>query len=154
MLSVQSHDYFMKKALHEAEEAYQKGEIPVGAVVVSDGKITARAHNQVERLQDATAHAEMLAITSAQNHLGSKYLEDCSLYVTLEPCTMCAGALFWSQVGEVIIAAREETRGCSRLQPSVLHPKTSVTYGILENEASALISTFFSEMRAKQKRKQ
>ncbi|MFZ9045360.1 MAG: nucleoside deaminase [Cyclobacteriaceae bacterium] len=154
MLSVQSHDYFMKKALHEAEEAYQKGEIPVGAVVVSDGKIIARAHNQVERLQDATAHAEMLAITSAQNHLGSKYLEDCSLYVTLEPCTMCAGALFWSQVGEVIIAARDETRGFSRLQPSVLHPKTNVVHGILENEASTLISAFFSEVRAKQKRKQ
>ena len=154
MLSIQSHDHYMKMALHQAEEAYQKGEVPVGAVVVSNGKIIAKAHNQVEMLQDATAHAEMLAITSAQNHLGSKYLEDCLLYVTLEPCTMCAGALYWSQVSEIIIAARDETRGFSRLQPFVLHPKTSVTYGIQENEASALISTFFSEMRAKQKRKQ
>jgi tRNA(adenine34) deaminase len=154
MLSVQSHDHFMKMAIHQAEIAFEQGEIPVGAVVVCDGKIIAKAYNQVEMLQDATAHAEMLAITAAQNHLGSKYLEDCTLYVTLEPCTMCAGALFWSQINEVIIAARDAQRGFSRLEPPVLHPKTKINFGIMQAEASSLISNFFAEMRAKQKRKQ
>lgn len=143
----------MKMALLQAEQAFKQGEIPVGAVVISQGKIIAKAHNQVEMLQDATAHAEMLAITAAQNYLGSKYLENCTLYVTLEPCTMCGGALFWSQIDQVIIAARDEQRGFNRLDPPVLHPKTQVQYGVMELEASKMISTFFAEVRARQKRK-
>jgi tRNA(adenine34) deaminase len=153
MLSVQSHDHFMKQALQQAELAYEAGEIPVGAVIVCKNKIIAKAYNQVELLQDVTAHAEMLAITAAQNHLGAKYLEACTLYVTLEPCTMCAGALFWSQIGKLVIGARDETRGFSRLDPSVMHPKTSVQFGVMEAEASKLMSNFFSEMRTRQKRK-
>ena len=128
MLSPFNDEYWMRQALIQAQTGFEDGEIPVGAVVVSQNKVIAKAHNQVERLQDVTAHAEMLAITSAQNHLGSKYLNDCKLYVTLEPCVMCAGALYWSQIGEVVIGARDPKRGFDRLDEPVLHPKTVIRW--------------------------
>ncbi len=138
--------YFMKKALQEAEEAYEKGEIPVGAVIVVDNRIIARAHNLTEMLNDVTAHAEMQAITSAANFLGGKYLNNCTLYVTLEPCQMCAGALYWSQIGEIVYGARDEERGCINLKTK-LHPKTKMVGGVLETEASQLMKRFFIEKR-------
>ena len=154
MLSIHSDEHFMKLAVQQAQLAYEAGEIPVGAVVVSQQKVIAKAYNQVELLRDVTAHAEMLALTAAQNHLGAKYLEDCTLYVTLEPCTMCGGALFWSQIGKVVVAARDEKRGFSRLNPAILHPKTEIVFGVMENEASQLVSDFFAAIRERQKRKQ
>ena len=138
--------YFMQKALHEAEEAYEKGEIPVGAVIVIEDKIIARAHNLTELLNDVTAHAEMQAITAAANYLGGKYLKNCTLYVTLEPCQMCAGALYWSQISKIVYAARDEDRGCINLKTK-LHPKTKIEGGILEEEASKLMKRFFVERR-------
>jgi tRNA(adenine34) deaminase len=153
MLHAQSHEHYMQMALMQAKMAYEINEIPVGAVVVCNHKVIAKAHNQVEMLQDVTAHAEMLAITAAQNHLGAKYLEDCSMYVTLEPCAMCGGALYWSQIGKIYIGAKDERRGFSRLQPGVLHPKTEVQFGIHEQECSELVSLFFSQIRDKQKRR-
>ncbi|APX99230.1 nucleoside deaminase [Lacinutrix venerupis] len=138
--------YFMQKALQEAEEAYAKGEIPVGAVIVIDDKIIARAHNLTELLNDVTAHAEMQAITAAANFLGGKYLQNCTLYVTLEPCQMCAGALYWSQISKIVYGARDEERGCINLQTK-LHPKTKLEGGILAEEASSLMKRFFIEKR-------
>ncbi|WP_336068052.1 nucleoside deaminase [Mesoflavibacter sp. CH_XMU1404-2] len=138
--------YFMKKALQEAQEAFDKGEIPVGAVIVIKDRIIARAHNLTERLNDVTAHAEMQAITAAANFLGGKYLKDCTLYVTLEPCQMCAGALYWSQTSRIVYAARDEQRGCINLNTK-LHPKTKIEGGILEEEASELLKRFFIEKR-------
>jgi tRNA(adenine34) deaminase len=138
--------YFMKKALQEAQEAFDKGEIPVGAVIVIKDRIIARAHNLTERLNDVTAHAEMQAITAAANFLGGKYLKDCTLYVTLEPCQMCAGALYWSQISRIVYAARDEQRGCINLNTK-LHPKTKIEGGILAEEASALMKRFFIEKR-------
>jgi len=138
--------YFMHKALQEAEEAYEKGEIPVGAVIVIDNKIIARAHNLTELLNDVTAHAEMQAITAAANFLGGKYLQNCTLYVTLEPCQMCAGALYWSQISKIVYAARDQDRGCINLKTK-LHPKTNIEGGILEEEASRLLKRFFIEKR-------
>ena len=120
---MEQHESYMRKALEEATRAAEEGEIPVGAVIVCQGKIIARAHNQTERLNDVTAHAEMLAVTMAANHLGGKYLNDCTLYVTLEPCTMCAGALAWAQLGKLVIGAPDPQRGYTRLAPSPLHPK-------------------------------
>jgi tRNA(adenine34) deaminase len=142
-----SDDYFMEMALRAAEEAADDGEIPVGAVVVCRNRIIAKAHNQTEQLNDVTAHAEMLAITSATNHLGGKYLTDCTLYVTLEPCVMCAGALFWSQIGRLVIGAPDAKRGYSRLTPSVLHPKTRLETGVLADESQALLAKFFERLR-------
>lgn len=136
----------MKKALQEAETAFEKGEIPVGAIVVIDDKIIARSHNLTELLNDVTAHAEMQAITSAANYLGGKYLQDCTLYVTLEPCQMCAGALYWSQITKIVYAAKDEQRGFVAMGTK-LHPKTKVISGILEAEASALMKRFFIERR-------
>ena len=136
--------YFMKKALQEAEAAFEKGEIPVGAIVVIKDRIIARSHNLTELLNDVTAHAEMQAITSAANFLGGKYLIDCTLYVTLEPCQMCAGALYWSQVSKVVYGASDAQRGFSAMGTK-LHPKTKVLGGILEEEASALMKRFFLE---------
>ena len=127
--------YFMKKALQEAEVAFEKGEIPVGAVIVIDNRVIARAHNLTELLNDVTAHAEMQAITAASNFLGGKYLHNCTLYVTLEPCQMCAGALYWSQISNVVYGAIDEKRGCSAMGTQ-LHPKTKIKGGILANEAS------------------
>lgn len=137
----------MKLALQQASLAFDQKEVPVGAVITSKGRVIAKSSNEVEKLNDVTAHAEMIAITSAQNYLGSKYLVDCKLYVTLEPCVMCAGALFWSQIGEVIIGARDEKRGFSRLSAPVLHPKTKVKWGVMEQESSDLMTSFFQQMR-------
>lgn len=138
--------YFMKRALQEAELAYEKGEIPVGAVIVIDNKIIARGHNLTETLTDVTAHAEMQAITAAANFLGGKYLQKCTLYVTLEPCQMCAGALYWSQISNIVYGARDEERGCIHLKTK-LHPKTIIKGGVLANEASQLLKRFFIERR-------
>jgi tRNA(adenine34) deaminase len=138
--------YFMKHALQEAEAAYKKGEVPVGAVVVVNNRIIARAHNLTETLTDVTAHAEILAITAASNFLGGKYLRDCTLYVTLEPCQMCAGALFWSQISKIVYGASDEQRGFLKLKTK-LHPKTKIKGGILEKEAAAMLRQFFIEKR-------
>ena len=151
MLTIHSDAHFMQQALLQADLADQQLEIPVGAVIVCENKIIARAHNQVEQLQDVTAHAEMLAITTAQNHLSSKYLDQCTMYLTLEPCTMCAGALFWSQMGALVIGARDLKRGFSLLKPVPLHPKTKVSFGMLEADCEAKIKDFFKKMRDKQK---
>ncbi|WP_324311016.1 nucleoside deaminase [Xanthomarina sp.] len=138
--------YFMKKALQEAEAAFEKGEIPVGAVIVVDNRIIARAHNLTELLTDVTAHAEMQAITAASNFLGGKYLHNCTLYVTLEPCQMCAGALYWSQITKIVYGARDEERGCIALKTK-LHPKTVMLGGVLAEEATELLKRFFIEKR-------
>lgn len=138
--------YFMKKALQEAEIAFENGEVPIGAVVVVQGRIIARAHNQTEKLNDVTAHAEMLAITAASNFLGGKYLYDCTLYVTLEPCQMCAGALYWSQIPKIVYGATDPQRGYSGTGGN-LHPKTKVTRGVLEQEANSLLKRFFIQRR-------
>ncbi|MEM9687134.1 MAG: nucleoside deaminase [Bacteroidota bacterium] len=139
--------YFMQKALREAEMAFEQGEVPVGAVVVVDNTIIARAHNLTETLNDVTAHAEMQAITAAAHYLGGKYLHQCSLYVTLEPCTMCAGALYWSQLSRLVYGADDEKRGY--LTKGVpLHPATTVTGGILAEESSSLLKRFFRERRS------
>ena len=139
-------EYFMKKALQEAELAFEKGEIPVGAVIVIDNKVIARTHNLTEMLNDVTAHAEMQAITSAANFIGGKYLKGCALYVTLEPCQMCAGALYWSQISKVVFGASDEQRGFQNLGTQ-LHPKTQVIKGILAQEASDLMVRFFASKR-------
>lgn len=136
----------MKKALQEAEIAFDKGEIPVGAIVVIDNKVIARSHNLTELLHDVTAHAEMQSITAAANFLGGKYLKDCTLYVTLEPCQMCAGALYWSQISKIVFGARDEQRGFLTLG-TTLHPKTQVIQGVLADEASQLMKRFFASKR-------
>jgi len=138
--------YFMKKALEEAQLAFDKGEVPVGAVVVTQDRIIGRAHNLTERLIDVTAHAEMQAITSAANFLGGKYLKGCTLYVTLEPCQMCAGALYWSQISKIVYGAPDLERGYKVMGTS-LHPKTDVVGGVLENQASDLLKRFFIQRR-------
>ena len=139
-------EYFMKKALQEAEEAYLKGEIPVGAIIVVADKVIARSHNLTELLNDVTAHAEMQSITAAANFLGGKYLKDCTLYVTLEPCQMCAGALYWSQISKIVFGARDEQRGFLNMGTK-LHPKTTVVSGVMANEAADLMKRFFLERR-------
>lgn len=141
------HNTFMRKALEEALLAAEEGEIPVGAIVVCKGKIIARAHNETEKLNDVTAHAEMIAITMATSALGGKYLNECTLYVTLEPCPMCAGAMAWAQLGGLIYGASDLKRGYSRITPSLLHPKTKVTKGILEKECSVPLLNFFKDKR-------
>ncbi|MFH6602858.1 nucleoside deaminase [Maribacter algicola] len=138
--------YFMRKALQEAEAAFEKGEVPIGAIVVVKDRIIARAHNLTEQLHDVTAHAEMQAITAAANFLGGKYLHECTLYVTLEPCQMCAGALYWSQISKIVYAAKDPQRGYGALGTK-LHPKTKVLGGILEDEASDLLRKFFVQKR-------
>jgi len=138
--------YYMKKALQEAEAAYEKGEVPIGAVIVIQDRVIARAHNLTEQLNDVTAHAEMQAITAAANFLGGKYLQNCTLYVTLEPCQMCAGALYWSQISKIIYAAKDPQRGCG-VMGTKLHPKTEMVGGLMENEASDLLKRFFNERR-------
>ena len=146
-LQIHTDEYYMKQALLQAEAALEENEVPVGAVVVCENKIIAKAHNQTERLQDVTAHAELLAITSAQNYLGSKYLNDCKLFVTLEPCNMCAGALYWSQIGRVCYAASDEKRGYSQTSTHIIHPKTKVDSGLMASHAEILIEEFFRKMR-------
>lgn len=142
-----SHEYFMNEALKQARYAFEEGEIPVGAVIVSKDRIIAKGYNQTEKLNDVTAHAEMLSITSAANYLGAKYLIGCRLYVTLEPCVMCGGALFWSQIGEVHYAAVDNKRGCMKNESSILHPKTKVFAGTLAHEAESLLNLFFKRLR-------
>ncbi|GAB5551073.1 MAG: nucleoside deaminase [Saprospiraceae bacterium] len=147
MLEVYSDDHFMRQALRQAELAYDLGEIPVGAVVVCQQQIIARGHNTTEQLKDVTAHAEIIALTAAANFLDSKYLADCTLYVTLEPCVMCAGALFWSQIGKVVYGASDLKRGFMRFGKELLHPKTVVAAGVLELEAADLLQQFFKARR-------
>lgn len=142
-------EYFMKQALVEAQKAFESDEVPVGAVIVCNNQIIARAHNLTEMLNDVTAHAEMQAITSATNSIGGKYLNDCTLYVTLEPCVMCAGALFWSQIGKIVYGAIDEKRGYKRLEDNILHPKTEVVSGVLQNECRNIILDFFQRKRNK-----
>jgi tRNA(adenine34) deaminase len=148
MLSVHGDEYFMKQALAEAQKAYDEGEVPVGAVITVNNKIIARAHNQTEVLSDVTAHAEVLAITAASDYLGNKYLNDCTLFVSLEPCIMCAGALSWSQIGRVVYAAGDDKRGFMRYGKELLHPKTKLEYGVMEVEAKQLLKRFFKGLRA------
>lgn len=142
-----SHELYMRKALEEARIAQSEGEIPVGAVVVCGSRIIARAHNETEKLNDVTAHAEMLAVTCATSALGGKYLNECTLYVTMEPCTMCAGALAWAQLGGLVYGASDPRRGYSRLSPPVLHPRTLVVGGVLEGECGNIVKEFFQKKR-------
>ena len=140
-------EFYMQQALREARQAEAEGEIPVGAVVVCNDRILARTHNNTERLSDVTAHAELLAVTAATSTLGAKYLTGCTLYVTLEPCPMCAGALAWSQVSRIVYGASDPKRGFERIGRQLLHPKTEVTPGILANECAALLKEFFKSKR-------
>ena len=140
-------EYYMKRALAEAQKAFERGEVPVGAVVVCNDRIIARACNLTETLNDVTAHAEMQAITAAASSLGGKYLIDCTLYVTVEPCAMCAGALGWSQVSKIVYGASDEKRGYRKLAPEALHPKTEVVSGVLADEAAGLMKQFFRNKR-------
>jgi len=146
---LRSDNFFMGEAIKEARKAFDADEVPVGAVVVCEGRIIARAHNLTERLNDVTAHAEMQAITAAANHLGGKYLDQCALYVSLEPCPMCAGALRWAQLGKLFYATDDEKRGYTLVTPSLLHPKTIVNRGIAADEAAVLLVNFFQQKRKK-----
>jgi tRNA(adenine34) deaminase len=147
MLHIYSDDFFMEQAIKEAQKAAAAGEIPVGAVIVSNKQIIARSHNQTQILNDVTAHAEILAITAAASHLGAKYLKDCTLYVTLEPCIMCAGALYWSQISRIVYGAGDEKRGFMRYGKELLHPKTTLEFGIKHEECGCLMTEFFKEKR-------
>lgn len=149
MIKIFSDEYFMKEALKEAQKAYNRNEVPVGAIIVINNNIIARAHNLTESLNDVTAHAEMQAITSAAHKLGGKYLTKCTLYVTLEPCTMCAGALFWAQIPKVVYGASDNKKGYRSINASILHPKCNVKKGILEEECSQIITRFFEQKRIK-----
>jgi tRNA(adenine34) deaminase len=139
----------MNEAVKQAKLAFEEGEVPVGAVVVAKNKVIARAYNQTEKLTDVTAHAEVLALTAAANYLGAKYLNECRLYVTLEPCPMCAGALYWAQLGELYLGAKDPKRGFRQCNPSMLHPKTKVTEGLMEKESEQLLLDFFQGLRKK-----
>ncbi len=147
MLAVQSDDFFMKQAIDQARQSAAEGEVPVGAVVVCNGQVIARGHNRTERLLDVTAHAEIIALTAASDYLQSKYLSDCTLFVTLEPCVMCAGALQWAQLGRLVFGAQDEKRGFMRFGKELLHPRTKVEYGICEAECRNLLRVFFSARR-------
>ena len=147
MLFIFSDEYFMKEALKEAQKAFNQDEVPVGAVVVCNNKIIARAHNLTEKLTDVTAHAEMQAFTAASSYLGGKYLMDCTLYVTLEPCLMCAGASYWTQIGKIVFGAKDEKRGYTILNSPVLHPSTEVVSGLFEAESKQLLQDFFAKKR-------
>lgn len=140
-------EYFMRAALTEAKKAFEADEIPIGAVIVCSKQIIARAHNMTEKLNDVTAHAEMLAFTSASNFLNSKYLHECTLYVTIEPCLMCAGASYWTQIPRIVCGARDEKKGFSNHGNFILHPKCEITYGILESECAALMRDYFKSKR-------
>jgi tRNA(adenine34) deaminase len=146
-MELYSDEYFMQEALKEAKKAFDADEVPVGVVIVADNKIIARTHNLTERLIDVTAHAEMQAITSAANFIGGKYLNDCTLYVTLEPCLMCAGALYWSHLTRLVYGASDDKKGFSTLSETVLHPKTVVVKGILEQECGGVLKEFFQKKR-------
>lgn len=146
-MMMEQHEKFMKEALREAALAAAEDEVPIGAVIVWNGRVIAKGHNMTERLGDATAHAEMIAITAATEAVGGKYLNDCTLYVTVEPCPMCAGALAWSQIGRVVYGAADPKRGFSQFSPSLMHPKTEVISGILSDECSGLVTDFFRSKR-------
>jgi tRNA(adenine34) deaminase len=146
-MELYSDGYFMNEALKEAKKAFEADEVPVGAVIVAENKIIARGHNLTQQLNDVTAHAEMQTITSATNYIGGKYLNDCTLYVTLEPCLMCAGAMYWSHVSKIVYGANDEKKGYTKINQPVLHPKTVVVKGILENECSQLLKDFFQKKR-------
>lgn len=143
-----SDEYFMKMALKEAQKAFDKGEIPIGAVIVGNKQILAKAYNLVELLNDPTAHAEMQAITAATEIIGGKYLNECTIYITVEPCAMCAGALFWAQVGRIVYATTDDKRGYSVFSTSIVHPKTKILGGVLEKEARDLMNQFFLKLRS------
>lgn len=147
--SITPDEFFMNEALKEAKLALGQDEIPIGAVVVCQGKIIGRGHNLTERLNDVTAHAEMQAFTAAANYLGAKYLKDCTLYVTVEPCVMCAGASYWTQISRIVFGAYDQQRGFMRLNQKIIHPKTEITGGIKENECSTLLKEFFLQKRNK-----
>lgn len=147
MISPFNDEYFMKQALQEAFKAFDKDEVPIGAVIVANNQIIARAHNFTEHLHDVTAHAEMQAITAAAEFLGGKYLTGCTLYVTIEPCVMCAGALYWSQIDKIVFGSRDEKRGAGRFQNQLYHPKTLILNGVLEKECSDVLLQFFESKR-------
>ncbi len=147
MLNLFSDEYFMKEALKEAREAMAKDEVPVGAVIVCNNRVIARAHNLTERLTDVTAHAEMQAFTAASNFLGSKYLDGCTLYVTIEPCVMCAGAAYWTQISKVVFGAFDPKKGFTLMGKNLLHPKTDLVSGVLQNECGSLLQEFFKRKR-------
>jgi len=147
MLEIFNDEFFMKQALIEAQKALAKNEVPVGAVVVLNNRVIARTNNLTEQLTDVTAHAEVQAITAAAQYLGAKYLKGCTMYVSLEPCSMCAGALFWSQIDKVVFAARDERRGASRCEPSLYHPATLVVKGPMQDESRNLLTSFFKRKR-------
>ncbi|SFH08964.1 nucleoside deaminase [Pedobacter insulae] len=140
-------EHFMRLALNEAQKAFALQEIPIGAVIVCNGKVIGRGHNLTEQLNDVTAHAEIQAFTAASQTIGGKYLKNCTLYVTIEPCVMCAGASYWTQLGRVVYGAREEKRGFTRINENILHPKTLVTGGVLAEECGALMTSFFKQKR-------
>lgn len=142
-----NHEKYMFDALREAQRAAAEDEVPIGAVIVCQGRIIAKGHNMTERLNDPTAHAEMIAITAATEAVGGKYLNDCTLYVTVEPCPMCAGALAWSQIGKVVYGASDPKRGFSRFSPSLMHPKTAIVSGIMAEECGNIVSEFFQRKR-------
>ena len=146
-LTIHSDGYYMGEALKQAQLAAEAGEVPVGAVVVSNKRIIARAHNQTEQLSDPSAHAEMLALTAACHHLGAKYLNQCTMYVTLEPCLMCGAAMYWAQLGTLVYAVNDPKRGYARVEEQVLHPKTKVVTGVLESESKRLLNNFFAKLR-------
>ncbi len=146
-MELYSDEYFMHQALKEAHKAYEDGEVPIGAVIVAKKRIISKAYNQTEKLKDTTAHAEMLAITSASSFIGNKYLKECTLYVTLEPCVMCGGAALWSQLGKIVYGAEDPKRGFMRYGKDLIHPKTKLEFGILGDQCSAILKTFFEERR-------
>ena len=146
-LNVYTDEYFMKEALKEAKKAFEKDEVPIGAVIVCNDRIIARAHNLTEQLNDVTAHAEMQAFTSASNYLGAKFLEDCTLYVTIEPCAMCAGASYWSRIGKIKYGAKDAKKGYTIINQNMLHPKTEVQQGLLTDECGELMTAYFKRKR-------
>ena len=149
IMEIFNHDYFMREALKEAKKAFALDEVPVGAVIVCDNKVIARGHNLTERLNDPTAHAEMQAFTAATNFLGGKYLDQCTLYVTLEPCVMCAGASYWTQIGAIVFGATDEKKGFRNISSKIIHPRTVLTGGIMEGECANLMRSFFQNKRNK-----
>lgn len=147
MIKAPTDEYFMKEALKEAQKAFDADEVPIGAVIVCNNNIIARAHNFTEHLNDVTAHAEMQAFTSAANHIGGKYLSECTLYVTLEPCVMCAGASYWTQIDKIIFGAKDEKRGYSKFAENILHPSCKISGGVLQKECAEILKKFFIEKR-------
>ncbi|HAF28334.1 MAG TPA: tRNA-specific adenosine deaminase [Bacteroidales bacterium] len=146
-MDIYTEEYFMKEALKEASKAYDKDEVPIGAIIVHNNRIIARAHNLTESLNDVTAHAEMQALTAAENYLGGKYLRDCIMYITLEPCVMCAGASYWSQISKIVYGASDQKKGYKNISEKIMHTKTEVRSGVLENECSNLLIDFFNKKR-------